>query len=452
MVRPMKLLIVDDEPDFRELLKIILIKQGYLADTAADGHEALKRLEETEYDILLTDMMMAGIQGNDLVDIIKDKYKDMECIVITGYGSIENAVETIKRGAFSYIIKSSDPQELLIEIKKIETIQGLSQENLRLKNSFNSPESLLHSENEAFRSAVRYAEKAAATQANILILGESGVGKEVFARYIHDKSPRNTGVFMAVNCHSLSDTLLESELYGHEKGAFTGSSTRRIGRFEAAEGGTLFLDEIGDMPMTTQVKILRNLENREIERIGSNIGIKVDFRLISATNRSLSKGIAEGRFREDLFYRINTVIIEIPPLRHRKEDLPMLADYFLRKAAGELKKNVTSVAPELMHKLIAHDYPGNIRELKNIIERLVVLSEGEELTLAATRQYDVFSGSTEGKAVGTTLREVRKQAERNHILQVLKSKGYDIDSVADCLQISSRQLYNKLREYEINLQ
>ncbi len=448
---PMKLLIVDDEKDFRELLRIILIKQGYQADMAADGNEALKRLEENAYDIVLTDMMMPGIGGNDLVDIIQERYKDTSCIVITGYGSIENAVETIKRGAFSYIIKSSDPQELLIEINKIATIKSLSQENSRLRNVLSGPEALLQTQNESFRNAVLYAEKAAVTTANILILGESGVGKEVFARYIHEKSPRKSEIFMAVNCHSLSDTLLESELYGHEKGAFTGSQTRRIGRFEAADGGTLFLDEIGDMPVNTQVKILRNIENREIERIGSNASIHVDFRLISATNRNLQKEISSGRFREDLYYRINTVTIEIPPLRKRKEDLPMLVGFFVEKAARELKKNVFSVAPDLMDRLMAHDYPGNIRELKNIIERLVVISEGDILTLQGARQYDVFSGSTEEKGAGSSLREVRKHAESSHIIQTLKETGYCVESAAELLQISSRQLYNKIKEYDIPL-
>lgn len=451
MKMAMKLLIVDDERDFRELLRIILIKQGYQADMAADGSEALKKLEENTYDIVLTDMKMPGIGGNVLVDIIQERYKDTACIVITGYGSIENAVETIKRGAFSYIIKSSDPQELLIEINKIATIKSLSQENSRLRHVLSGPEALLQTQNEAFRNAVLYAEKAAVTTANILILGESGVGKEVFARYIHEKSERRSGIFMAVNCHSLSDTLLESELYGHEKGAFTGSQTRRIGRFEAADGGTLFLDEIGDMPVNTQVKILRNIENHEIERIGSNASIHVDFRLISATNRSLLKEIGSGRFRDDLYYRINTVTIEIPPLRKRKEDIPMLVAFFVEKASKELKKNVSSVAPDLMDRLVAHDYPGNIRELKNIIERLVVISEGDTLTLQGARQYDVFSGSVQTQGASTSLREIRKQAESSHIIQVLKESDYRIELAAELLQISSRQLYNKIKEYDILL-
>lgn len=452
MRTPMKLLIVDDEKDFRELLRIILEKQGYQADTAADGTEAMKRLEENVYDIVLTDMMMPGIGGNDLVTHIHERHKGTECIVITGYGSIENAVETIKRGAFSYIIKSGDPQELLIEIQKIATIKSLSRENTHLRNVITGPEVLLHTENDLFSNAMKYAEKAAATSANILILGESGVGKEVFARYIHEKSNCSSGIFMAVNCHALSDTLLESELYGHEKGAFTGSQSRRIGRFEAADEGTLFLDEIGDMPVTTQVKILRNIENREIERIGSNTTIKVDFRLISATNRNLLKEISTGRFREDLYYRINTVTLEIPPLRKRKEDIPMLVDFFVSKAAKELKKNVFSVDSRLMNRLVAHDYPGNIRELKNIIERLVVLADGDVLTLQGTHQYDVFGGGGETKASGRSLREVRGHAERNHIIQTLKENGYAVDPTAELLQISSRQLYNKIKEYNIQLQ
>lgn len=445
----LKLLIVDDEPDYRDMLRILLIKQGYTADTASSADDAVKRMETQTYDILLTDLMMAGTRGDDLVGVVKARFPDTECIVITGYGSIDNAVETIKRGAFSYIIKSGDPQELLIEIGKIEKIKALSQENKRLKSEISNTAGLLQSKSEAFCNAVHYAEKAAETQANILILGESGVGKEVFARHIHHISSRRNEVFMAVNCHALSDTLLESELYGHEKGAFTGSQNRRIGRFEGADGGTLFLDEIGDMPASTQVKILRNIENREIERIGSNHPIPVDFRLISATNRNLVREIAAGRFREDLYYRINTVALEIPPLRKRKEDLPMLVTHFIQKAGQELKKNISGVDGPLMDRLMAHDYPGNIRELKNIIERLMVLAEGDVLTLAGARQYDVISGSQNPHPYGTTLREARKHAERSHILQILKAAGGNIDEAAKRLDISSRQLYNKIKEYEI---
>lgn len=451
MTAQLNLLVVDDEKDFRELLRIILLKQGYLADTAANGEEALRLLGEKPYDILLTDMMMSGMGGRELVGLARERHPGLECIVITGYGSIETAVETIKQGAFSYIIKSSDPQELLIEIQKIAKIKTLSEENERLRHAMDTPEAQLKTASPVFAEAVRYAEKAAATTANILILGESGVGKEVLARYIHQKSPRSANVFMAVNCHSLSDTLLESELYGHEKGAFTGSQTRRIGRFEAADSGTLFLDEVGDMPLTTQVKILRNIENREIERIGSNLPVKVDFRLICATNKSLGKEIRNGRFREDLYYRINTVVIDLPPLRERREDLPMLVEFFAARAAAELKKDRFTIAPDLMERLLTHGYPGNIRELKNIIERLAVLADGEVLTLRGARRGDVFNAGMEAHAGGESLREVRRAAERNHILRILAENDHCIDKSAAILEISSRQLYNKLKEYEIPL-
>lgn len=446
----LKILVVDDEIEFRELLKIILQKKGYIVDMADNGEMAINMINSEEYDIVLTDMMMDGMNGIQVLEYVKSLDNGTECIIITGFGSIENAVDAIKNGAFSYFIKSNSPQELIFDIEKIKKIKMLSKENNLLKKEFGKSEFILTSKSPLVQKTIKFAEKAAGTDSNILILGESGVGKEVIARYIHMCSNRRNEIFMPVNCYSFSDSLLEAELYGHEKGSFTGSNSMRIGRFEASNNGTLFLDEIGDIPLSTQVKILRNIERKEIERIGSNKTIKTDFRLISATNKNLNRAIVDKNFREDLYYRISTVIIEIPPLRQRKEDLPILIDYFLQKIQMETKKRIEKIDENLLGVLMNYDYPGNIRELKNIIERLVVFAEGSILTLNDIKHYDIFSkADTMDNCI--TLKQVRQSAEKNYIIKILENNDYKIDKCSKILDISSRQLYNKINEYDINI-
>lgn len=450
-----KILIVDDEKNFRELLKAILKKRGYEAHCAKNGLEAVKMMDVDYYDIVITDLMMDGMDGMELIKHIKSNNLDTKAIIITAYGSIENAVEAIKEGAFSYFIKSNSPQELLFEIEKITKINKLSFENSILKTQVSNLDAMLNTKSEKFANVLELAEKVARTDANVLILGESGVGKEIITRFIHQKSERAENILVSVNCHALPESLLESELYGYEKGSFTGSLSTRKGRFEAAEGGTLFLDEIGDIPLSSQVKILRSIENKEIERIGSNLPIKVDFRLICATNKDLNKEILDKQFREDLYYRISTVTINIPPLRERKEDLPMLIDFFIKKSQEELKKDIRSIDKELMKFLMEYDYPGNVRELKNIIERLMVMAEGREITLSDAKKYNIFSNTLEKEdyreAEDRSLKAVRAIAEKKYISKILKENDLNMDETANILQISSRQLYNKIKEYDIKL-
>lgn len=450
METELRLLLVDDEKEFRDLLCIILKKEGYLVDVAENGSAAINMIKKNEYDVVLTDMKMDGVDGIQILEYINTLDRKVECIIITAFGSVENAVEAMKKGAFSYFIKSNSPQGLIFDIEKICKIKSLSDQNNLLKDEIGRNDYMLKSKSSHFQKVIRYAEKVAKTDANVLILGESGVGKEVLARFIHQCSNRKNEIFMAVNCHSFSDSLLEAELYGHEKGAFTGSYNMRKGRFEASDKGTLFLDEIGDIPLSTQVKILRNIENKEIERIGSNKSLKVDFRLICATNKDLKNEILNNQFREDLYYRISTVIIEIPPLRRRKEDLPILINYFLRKAEKDLKKKVETLDDDLMNVLVEYDYPGNVRELKNIIERLVVIAENERLTLKDVNQYDVFSNSRSSNNK-KSLKDVRQYAERNHIIRILEKCEYNIDKTSEILQITARQLYNKINGYDIKL-
>ncbi|MCK8060634.1 MULTISPECIES: sigma-54 dependent transcriptional regulator [unclassified Fusibacter] len=460
MTNLMKILIIDDELDFSELLKIILERRGYSIRIAESGEEGIRLIDRESFDLVLSDLKMSGMSGMDVLSYIqeKDDYDDFRphCIMITGFGSIENAVEAIRRGAFSYFIKSNNPEELIFEIEKVESLRSLKRENELLKKEFAQTDFMLRSKSGVFSNTIKAAEKVALTDANVLILGESGVGKEVIARYIHLCSKRKHEVFLPVNCYAFSESMIEAELYGHEKGAFTGSMNTRIGRFEAANKGTLFLDEIGDIPLSTQIKLLRNIETKEIERIGSNQPIATNFRLISATNKNLEQSILIKEFREDLYYRINTVILEMPPLRDRKEDIPLLIDYFFTKAKFEMKKKTLGLTDNLLDILVEYNYPGNIRELKNIIERLLVFSEGDYLTVDDLNRNRIIpsadyssNGIKESQAsTDETLKGVRMQAEREHITSILERVGNDMDKAAEILAISSRQLYNKIKEFK----
>jgi two-component system, NtrC family, response regulator HydG len=356
------------------------------------------------------------------------------------------------------VIKGSDPEELLLEIQKIKRFRHLEFENRTLKKQTNQFDFMLNTHNLKFRQLIETAKKAADSNSNIMILGESGVGKEVLARYIHQNSKRNAQQFMAVNCHVFSDSVLESELFGHEKGSFTGAVSRRVGRFEAADGGTLFLDEVGDIPLSTQAKLLRVLENHEIERIGSNHPISVDFRLVSATHKNLDDEIRIGRFREDLYFRISTIVLEVPSLRERREDLTLYIDYFLQKIQQDLKKHISGMEPNVEAFLHEYHYPGNIREMHNIIERLIVLSSTGKLMekdlpvpkapASGTEMINPES-AYEGASAGRSkpLRMIRQEAESRHILEVLRKCDHNVAEASKILEISHRQLNNKINEY-----
>ncbi|HSN67323.1 MAG TPA: sigma-54 dependent transcriptional regulator, partial [Fusibacter sp.] len=328
--------------------------------------------------------------------------------------------------------------------------------NVALKTEHDSQGYMLKSLSPKFLKVLHAAHKVAQTEANVLILGESGVGKEVLARYIHHSSQRSDGIFMPVNCYAFSETMIEAELYGHEKGAFTGANELRIGRFEAADNGTLFLDEIGEMPLSSQIKLLRNIENKEIERIGSNKTIRTDFRLICATNKDLKNAIESRTFREDLYYRINTIVLVIPPLRERKEDLPLMIQHFLEVINKDMKTRITGLDDEVMQVLVQYDYPGNVRELKNVIERLLVFSEGPIITMDDLLAHPVIpivsSPSMSGGAMpdDQSLKAVRNKVEREHIEAVFKQMHGNIELTAKILDISPRQVYNKLNAYKNN--
>jgi len=442
-----KILIVDDEPEHQEVMDMILSSKGYGTKTCASGKEALEILKKSHFDLVLTDFIMPEMSGMELLKRIKSNYPDVEVIVITGYGTIQNAVEAMKEGAFSYIIKGSDPEEMIGEVEKVFRLKSLEEENEILRKEAQKEQYMLESKSKLFQEVLCIARKSAAANVNVLLLGESGVGKEVIARYIHQHSERSKKHFMAVNCHTLPDNLLEAELFGYEKGAFTGAVESRKGKFEAANGGTLFLDEIGDISLSTQVKLLRVLETKEIERIGSNRSIDLDFRLISATNRNLVREIENGRFREDLFYRLSTIVIEVPPLRRRKEDLEMFIRFFIQQAEMEMKKRIRHIEPEVMEFLLHYDYPGNIRELRNITQRLVVLAENGEIRKKDLPEIHFRNETSIEVDVIRPLKEIRKEIEAKYIEKVLEKCGYNMTEAAKKMDISRRQLFNKMKEY-----
>lgn len=453
--KTMRLLLIDDDLEFTELLSLILKRKGYSVETADSGEKGLEKIARNLYDVVLTDMRMSGISGIDVIKAIKaltfPESMAPECIMITGYGSIDNAVEAIRNGAFSYFIKSKDPEALIFDLEKINKIRSLMHENAILKADHPSSEYMLSSKSPSFMKLLSSAQKVAKTEANVLLLGESGVGKEVVARFIHQSSQRQDQVFMPVNCFSFSDSMFEAELFGHEKGAFTGATDSRVGRFEAAHNGTLFLDEIGDLPHNFQVKLLRSIENKEIERIGSNRRVKTDFRLISATNKNLEHAVLDKTFREDLFYRLNTITLHIPPLRERKDDLPLLIDFFLRTINRDMKKNIVGIDDQVLEKLMRYHYPGNVRELKNVVERLIVFSEGPIITLEDLMSnpvlpFDDFIDESDTSEIA--LRSVRYVAERQHILKIMDQTHGNVELAAKLLEISTRQLYNKLGQYK----
>lgn len=448
------ILVVDDEKDYCDVLKMILTGKGYKVDTCGNGQEAVEKLEKKSFDLVITDLCMPVMDGRQLLEEIKKRDWDTEVIMLTAHGTIEKAVDAMKAGAYSYVTKGRDPEELFMEVRKLRDARKMKRDNAILKEKLNG-NFMLESRNKKYRQMMELAERAAQSDSNILILGESGTGKEVLASFIHQKSKRKEANFMELNCQALSESILESELFGHEKGAFTGADRRRIGLFEASNGGTLFLDEIGGVSVNLQAKLLKAIENKQIYRLGSSMPINVDFRLITATNHNLRKDMGDGSFRDDLFYRISTIVLELPPLRERPEDIPLFIQYFFDKYQREMNKRITDVENSVKELLAGYSYPGNVRELKNIIERLVVLSEKGEIREAylpsdvVKNQRTARQVQSEAMDLTISLKEYRGKVEKAYIASLLERYPKDMNKVAEILDISRRQLFNKLVEYEL---
>ncbi len=441
-----RILIVDDEEIVRESLSEWLAKDGYTVATAEDGPTAIARLNRERWSILLIDMKMPGMDGLQVLQEATKIQPEVVAIIMTAYATVDTAVSAIKLGAYDYIVKPFDPEELSLMVDKIVGQQALARENAVLRKVLKREYRFrdLVSKNAHMQAIFELARTAARSNSTILILGESGTGKEVLARAIHDESDRRIANFVAVSCAALTESLLESELFGHERGAFTGAVARQRGKFEAASGGTLFLDEIGDIGAKLQLDLLRVLEERRVTRVGGNESLPVDVRIVAATNRDLKKAVADGLFREDLFYRLNVIPIALPPLRERREDIPLLVDILLEQLAIEANRHIEGVSHEALKRLMTHDWPGNIRELRNVLERAVVVASGS--LLQAT---DL--GLAEASRAGATTDALcsLEDLERRHVAHVLEHTGGNITQAARILDIDRVTLYNKIRKYHL---
>jgi len=451
------ILIMDDEAQERNRIEAYLKQKGYEVTALASVPAAIAAMQRERYDVFLTDCNIPGVDALQTSGEARKINPDLAVIIMTSFGTIETAVKAIKAGAYDYLPKPIDLEQLVVLIGRISERQGLLRENAQLREQLRERYAFeeIASTSHAMEEVMNLVGRVAPSNATVLLRGESGTGKELIARAIHYHSPRANQPLIKVNCAALPETLLESELFGHEKGSFTGASARRIGRFEAADRGTLFLDEIGDIPPSVQVKLLRVLQEREFERIGGGETIKTDVRLITATNRDLERAMKEGAFREDLYYRLNVVSVVIPPLRDRKEDIPALMEHFIKKYSKENKKNITGVTAEARDMLMRYSYPGNVRELENIIERAVVLTKGEIVTTSDIPLHLKTVESEEKICVvkrDGSLTDTLDTLERGIIMDAMKAAGGVQTRAAEKLGISERVLRYKLKKFKIREQ
>ncbi len=453
-----KILIVEDKTSLKNLLKEVLEKKGYEVKCALNGNEAINLIEREFFNLIITDYKLPEKNGIEVLKFSKEKEPDLPVIIITAYGTIELAVEAMKEGAEDFLLKPIDPEHLLLIVKKVLEKQNLLKENILLKEKssifFPIPEIIGSSP--IMQKIYENIKKVAPTDATVLLLGESGTGKELFARAIHSLSKREKGPFVAINCAAIPETLIENELFGHEKGSFTGAYSRQLGKFELADGGTIFLDEIGELSKDMQSKVLRVLQEKSFERIGGNTTIKVDVRILSASNQDLKKAVEEGRFREDLFYRLNIFPITLPPLRQRVSDIPLLVEHFLNKYSREFGKKKPKIHPNALEKLLSYPWPGNVRELENCIERALILSTRdtimpEDITLGEAKEIPVspldLIDLPEG--LNEAIKKLTKEVEIYKIKKALEEKNNNIKEAANKLKISSKTLKNKIKKYKL---
>ena len=439
-----KILIIDDELIMRESLADWLERDGHDVETAASGEEALKRLKNTRFDILLVDIKMDGMTGLDVLKEVKTTNPDTAVVMITAYGSISTAIEAMKNGAFEYLLKPFDPDELGVLIEKIIHYQEQDRENLFLKEQYKDRtrfESMI-GQSATMQKVFDMIQDVAPTDSTVLITGETGTGKGLAAKAVHTKSPRCNGPFVVVNCGAFPEHLLESELFGYQKGAFTDAKITKKGRLELAHGGTLFLDEIGEISMRMQIDLLRIIEDGIFYRVGGTQPIEADFRVIAATNRDLAEAIEKGAFREDLFYRLNVISFPMPPLRDRKEDIPLLADHFLRRFSQEINKQIDRISRAALDEMMLYEWPGNVRELENAVERAVVVGKERRIK---SEDLPIFQQEHVRPASDQSL----KAMEREHISNILGLTQWNISRSAGILGIDRTTLYSKIKRYKI---
>ncbi|UCG90836.1 MAG: sigma-54-dependent Fis family transcriptional regulator [candidate division WOR-3 bacterium] len=443
-----RILVVDDEEIMRSSLSDWLIEDGYDVLAVEDGFHALERVKQEEWDLAVVDLKMPKMDGLEVLKKMNKIKPKLPVIIITAYATIDSAVMAIKEGAADYIVKPFNPEEISIVIAKLVERQRLIKENIRLRRALakrfkfqdlvgKSPEML---------KVIEMIKTVAPTKSTVLIRGESGTGKELVARAIHELGPRKNFPFIAAACGAIPETLLEAELFGYEKGAFTGAVSQHKGRIEMADRGTLFLDEIGDISPKTQVDLLRFIQEREFQRIGGKTAIKVDVRIIAATHKNIEEMIAKGEFRDDLYYRLNVITIEIPSLRERKEDIPIFAEHFLEKFSLDTGKTVDNISDEVMKILIGYNWPGNVRQLENAIEHALVVSQEPEIKVQDLPQYLITQEDIRDEIKPT---QSMSDMERRHIAHVLKAHGWNITKTAQVLGINRITLYKKIKKYNL---
>ncbi len=456
------ILIVDDEPNYLIVLSELLKEENFEIFTADNGESALKIIQETDLDLLITDMQMPIMNGMDLLKATKNFNSDLPVIMITAYGEIEKAVAAMQAGAFNYLSKPFKNDELLVNVRKAIEHYSLIQENKRLRSEFQTRYGFVNmvGKNQKMLQLYSMIEKVAPTPASVLITGESGTGKELVAKAIHFNCQRKKQPFISINCAALPENLLESELFGHEKGAFTGAVALRKGRFELADTGTLFLDEIGEMAMSLQAKLLRILQEQIFERVGGSKELHVDVRIIAATNKDLKREVKDGRFREDLFYRLNVLNLHLPPLRERKDDIPLLINHFLKKYAGQFKKTAIDIKPEVVRLLCRQTWPGNVRELENVIERASILCNNDCIELADVELQNEENSPLPAVAVNfdpenmdlseARLPDMLGAIEKNMVQNALKRAGNVQTRAAKALGITKSLLQYKMKKFGLN--
>jgi len=454
-----RLLMVEDEPLLRVSISDALRKAGWTVDVAEDGIKGAALFEQHLHDVVMTDLVMPGMDGMELLRRIKTLHPETTVVMITAHGSVERAVEAMRDGAADFVTKPFSIKQMMVRLDKVCTVRELQDENVRLQGQLEKRHSFskIIGKSKSMQEVFELIQIVAESDSSVLVHGESGTGKEMVANAIHYNSLRRAKAYIRVSCASLPETLIESELFGFEKGAFTGAGQRRIGRFEAASGGTLFLDEISDLPPTFQVKLLRVLQERQIERLGSNRPVDIDMRIVSASLRPLEKEIAEGRFREDLYFRINTVAIHVPPLRERKEDIPLLGQRFLREFTRERRKEIETFSDDALDLFDAYHWPGNVRELRNVVERAVLFCRGSQITvdeLPASLRGTVGERREPAPARQpvVSLQKASERAEIEAIRAALTASQGRRTEAADRLGISRKTLWEKIKHYRITVE
>jgi DNA-binding NtrC family response regulator len=450
MNEPARILIIDDEESIRDSVGQVLEKEGYGVGSAVSGQEGLSLFGKKAFQVVYLDLKLPGIKGLDVLSRIKETSPDTPVIIITGYASIDSAVEAMKRGAFDYLTKPFTPEEVRITTRKALESRRLFLENTSLRGELEAKAEFdfVVGKNRAMGEVLDIVRRVSPAESTVLISGESGTGKELIAREIHRHSLRRHAPFVVVDCGALVETLFESELFGHVKGSFTGAHETKHGRFEVADGGTIFFDEIGNIGLNIQAKLLRVIQEREVNRIGSSKPIKVDVRILAATNENLADGVRKGKFREDLFYRLSVVPIHLPPLRERKEDIPLLVAHFLQKYNKKAKKNISSVSPRALRALKEYDWPGNIRELENTIERAVVLSQCDGIELKDLIYHGISADSTALGLPGGRLKSL-EDMEKDYIKAVLRAQYGNKTRSADILGIDRKTLWAKIKKFKL---